>query len=315
MQSILTITLNPAVDLATSVEHVVAGPKLYCRPPRVDPGGGGVNVARAIGMLGGAAKALVAVGGPTGERLLRLLEEEGVRPVVVRVSGDTRESFAVTDESNGEQFRFSVPGAVLSEDDADRLLDEIAAHAPQDGYVVLSGGVAPGLGDDYPARVQAAIAGHTRKLVVDTSKDALARLIRHPRDPVHVLRLNTAEARKVAGETLETVADFVAFGRTLINRNVSDMVVTGRASQGSVLVTKSGQYLCRTPEVPVVSKIGAGDAFTGAFTLALARGETPDLALKSGVAAASATMGTEGTGLCDPQVVKAILPECHVEVL
>ncbi|MEK6216629.1 MAG: PfkB family carbohydrate kinase, partial [Boseongicola sp.] len=78
MPDILTITLSPAVDLATSVERVVAGPKLYCKAPRVDPGGGGVNVARAIRRLNGNALALVAVGGATGENLLRLLAAEGV---------------------------------------------------------------------------------------------------------------------------------------------------------------------------------------------------------------------------------------------
>lgn len=99
MSRILTITLNPAVDLATSIERVAAGPKLYCKAPRVDPGGGGVNAARAIRKLGGQVTALVAVGGAMGAQLLQLLAAEDVRALAVHVVGETRQSFAVTDET------------------------------------------------------------------------------------------------------------------------------------------------------------------------------------------------------------------------
>lgn len=147
---ILTVTQNPAVDVATTVPQVIAGPKLRCGPPRFDPGGGGVNVARAVSKLGGEAKALVAAGGVTGDRLLGLLAAENVPALPVQVSGETRQSFAVTDASTNGQFRFSVPGDVLTAADAAHLLDEITAHAPPQGYLVISGSVAPGLPDGLP---------------------------------------------------------------------------------------------------------------------------------------------------------------------
>ena len=102
---ILTITLNPAVDLATHVAKVTAGPKLRCATPRFDPGGGGVNVARAVCKMGGSARALVAVGGAMGARLLDLLTAENIPTVPVPVSGETRQSFAVTDDSTGAHIQ------------------------------------------------------------------------------------------------------------------------------------------------------------------------------------------------------------------
>mgnify|MGYP001826828955 CR=1 FL=1 len=313
LQDILTITLNPAIDLSTSVAQVVAGPKLYCEAPRIDPGGGGVNVARAICKLGGTAKALIAVGGVSGERLLQLLAAENVPVHAVAVSGETRESFAVTDSSTGEQFRFSIPGQTLTPQDGDRLIAEITAAAAPDSYVVLSGGVAPGLGDAYPDRIRAALAPHTQKLVVDTSKGALMRLITQPLAPLHILRLDQREAEQAAGHPLDTMDDSIAFSRTLIARGVARAIVTGRAAEGSILVSTDACYICRAPQVPVVSKIGAGDAFVGALTLSLARGNPQDVALQWGVAAASATMATAGTGLCDLPSVEALLPRCHLE--
>ncbi len=315
LYDILTITLNPAVDLATSVGSVVAGPKLYCGPPLIDPGGGGVNVARAICKLGGSATALVAVGGTTGDRLLSLLAAEAVPTRPVPISGETRQSFAVTDEGTGMQYRFSVPGQTLTAQDGDRLIVEIASGASQDGYVVLSGSVAPGLGDAFPARILAAIAPRTDKLVVDTSKAPLARLIAKPANPVHMLRLDQNEAALAAEHATDTVADSLTFAEGLVERGVASIVVIGRGGEGSIMVTQNQRFICRAPEVTVRSKIGAGDAFVGAMTLALSRGDLPDLALRWGVAAASATMGTEGTGLCDPRITHDLLAQCAVEQL
>ena len=315
MHDILTITLNPAVDLSTTVSRVVPGPKLYTSAPRVDPGGGGVNVARTIRKLDGSATALVAVGGSMGQRLLDLLAAEEVETLPVGVGGETRQSFAVTDETTGEQYRFSVPGETLGTDDARRLLDAIAAAVPQDGYVVLSGGVAPGLGDDFPQRIQAAIAKRTDRLIVDTSRGPLARLIETPTAPVGLIRIDQKEAAEAAKHQMDTMEDSLAFASNVIARGVARMVVTGRGAEGSVMVTEKECFFCRAVEVPVRSKIGAGDSFVGAMTLALARGEAPDQALRWGVAAASATVSTEGTALCELDNVKALFDSCTVSAV
>lgn len=312
MPDILTITLNPAVDLATSVDRVVAGPKLYCAAPRVDPGGGGVNVARAIRRLGGQVTALVAVGGTMGDRLLHLLAAEDVPVEAVGVSGETRQSFAVTDRSTAEQYRFSVAGEMMTQADAARLLSRIADSAPRDGYVVLSGGVAPGLADDFPQQILAAIAGRTDRLIVDTSKAALSHLIASPTAPVHLLRVDQREAEQAAGHRMPTVADTLEFVTDLIARGVARMVISGRGAEGSVLATRNQSFFCTAAKVPVVSKIGAGDAFVGALTLALSRGDPPDQALRWGVAAASATVATDGTALFDGSAAQSLLEHCAI---
>lgn len=315
LDEILTITLNPAVDYATSIEAVVPGPKLYCKEPKVDPGGGGINVARAICKLGGRAKALVATGGATGQKLCALLDVEGVPVHAVDVGGETRFSFAVTDESSHEQYRFSLPGDTLTDDIGKRLIEEIVSQAPHGGLVVLSGGVAPGLDDRFPEKVRAALEGVTNRLVADTSKGALHRLISEPVAPLHVLRFDQIEAERAAGRPLADLHECIAFLEALIARGVAETLVMGRGAEGSLLVTSTARYFCRTPKVQVVSKIGAGDAFVGGFTLSLQRGESFEDALRWGVSASSATMATEGTGLCRKKDVLALLPKCRVEVL
>jgi len=109
LRPILTLTINPALDVSTSTENVVSEHKMRCGLSRLDPGGGGINVSRVIQRLGGQTLAIYAAGGPTGEAYRRLIEAEGIPTVVVPIAGSTRESFTVDETSTGKQFRFVLP--------------------------------------------------------------------------------------------------------------------------------------------------------------------------------------------------------------
>lgn len=139
MPDILTITLNPAFDVSSSVDKVVPGPKLRCEPPRHDPGGGGVNVSRAIQRLEGRSLAFVALGGGTGALLRALLDAEGIRVVQFHVAGNTRQSFAVLETSTMRQFRFQLPGPVWPEAQTAAMLADLGTHMLPGRVAVLSG--------------------------------------------------------------------------------------------------------------------------------------------------------------------------------
>lgn len=314
MQPVLTITTNPAVDMATSVEKVVAGPKLRCGSPRWDPGGGGINVARAIRKLGGDATALVAVGGTMGERLLSLLEGEGVPFIPVPVGAETRISFAVTDETTGEQYRFGVPGEPVTDQECQSLKESIAIAAKGLPIAVFSGSVAPGLPIGFVSDLNRALHPTGTRLIVDTSAAALDDLLARPVG-VFVLRLDQKESEIAANRSLDTLEDARNFAAELVRNGVADVVVMGRGAEGSVLVSKELEAHAWGPTVKVRSKIGAGDTFVGAFALSLARGEGLEIALKRGVAGAAATVGTEGTALCRQEDADALFEQCKSEKL
>jgi 6-phosphofructokinase 2 len=313
MRKIHTFTLKPAVDYSTSTDHVTAGPKLYCRQPRIDPGGGGVNVARTIVKLGGRVRAFVVVGGAMGNRLLKLLDAENVPVEACRIDGETGYSLAVTDEETEEQFRFTLPGAVVSERDAQRIVDQISGTLAGEEYVVLSGGIPDGLADTYPQDVQATVARRNGRLVVDTSKAPLLRLIKAPVAPLDVLRLDRGEMEKVVGHRIRSISENLTCSEQLVRRGVAKIVVTGHGAEGSAMVAGHQRFFCHAPKVTVRSKIGAGDALVGALALSLSRGDGPEQALKWGVAAAAATVSTEGTTFCDLSETKALLPQCRLE--
>src|SRR3972149_4965585 len=109
MKTIVTLTMNPSIDKSSSVEHVVAERKLYCKTPRFEPGGGGNNATRAIKKLGGESVALYPSGGPTGEMLRSLFKQEGLDHRPIPFNGWTRENLVVLEETTGQQYRFGMP--------------------------------------------------------------------------------------------------------------------------------------------------------------------------------------------------------------
>lgn len=309
---ILTITLNPTVDYCTTAPEIVPGPKLRCTDPQIDPGGGGINVARTVRNLGGHATALVAIGGATGAHLLQLLALEGVPTVAFQGPGETRQSMSVIDQSNGDQYRFVMPGPVWREDDVPRALNSVDQAADEDTFVVLSGSQPPGVAKDFPSILAAHVQGRDAKLVVDTSGPALFHLAEEPHEAIHVLRMDGAEGEALAGRPLATREETAAFAESLVRSGVARIVIIARGEDGSVLASDEGNWHSVGAKVPVVSKVGAGDSFVGAFTLGLAEGKPIEDCLRWGVAAASAAVMTEATRLCDRATTERLLSECGV---
>jgi len=315
MSDIVTITLNPALDVSADAPAVVAGPKLRLGVPVFEPGGGGINVARSIHILGGQARVLAALGGLTGARLKALLLEGGLDLIAFHVPGETRQSLSVTDLRDGEQYRFVLPGPAWDAALEAAMLEAAEGCVPAGGWVVLSGSQPPGVGADFPARLAQRLQPRKARLMVDTSGPALAFLLSDGA-PAHApccLRMDHAESEEKAGHPLTSVSESLAFADALVARGAARMVVLARGADGSVLVGDGLRLHCRPPVVPVKSKVGAGDSFTGAFVLALARGAVPGDALRLATAAAAAAVMTSSTELCRREDAERLARDCTVQ--
>ena len=127
LAAIATLTLNPALDLTTATDRVRHTHKVRCGEPRFDPGGGGINVARVVKILGGDPVAVYPAGGAIGEMLAQSLEDIGLAQLVIPIAGSTRESFTVNGTSTGKQFRFILPGPPVSVAEQQVCLAALAA--------------------------------------------------------------------------------------------------------------------------------------------------------------------------------------------
>lgn len=314
--AVLTVTLNPALDLSTDTEAIAPGRKLRCAAPRLDPGGGGINVSRLVARLGGETTAFVALGGGTGMRLVAALQAEGISTRIVPLAQETRTSLSVTDRTTGEQFRFMLPGPALSAAEYEAANTALAEEAATGDFVVVSGSLPTGAPPDVPARLALALAAKQVRLVVDTSGAALDHLLRHPAEAIgarpDVLRFDHVEAEEAAGEALPRLADTARFASGLVARGVARRVVVGRGAEGNLLADAEGIWFARAAAVEVVSAVGAGDSFLAALTYAFAIGSSAPEALQWGTAAACAAVSTPGTKVCEPETVEALRPRCAV---
>lgn len=313
MPAILTVTLNPTVDFATSAADVEANVKLRCSEPEIDPGGGGINVSRAIQLLGGQSTAMVAIGGTTGAQLLELLAIEGVATVAIQGPGETRQSVSVSETNTGDQYRFVMPGPKWKKKDVARALGAIDRAAGDGAFVVLSGSQPPGVAKDFPAILSNHVAGRHAKLIVDTSGPALFHLVEKPHEAVHVLRMDGEEAEDLAGRKLHERTDTASFAQELVAKGVAENVIVARGADGNIIATADDCWHAVSPKVQVVSTVGAGDSFVGGFTLALSRGTDPAECLRFGTAAAAAAVTTEATRLCTREDVDRLVPQCTLE--
>ncbi|WP_424944762.1 1-phosphofructokinase family hexose kinase [Aliiroseovarius crassostreae] len=305
---ILTVTLNPTLDMSTDADRVQPEAKIRCDAPTLDPGGGGTNVARAVKILGGQATAFVALAGFRGQQVAALLDREALPYHSFDLPGETRLSLAVGNRADGDQYRFVMPGPTWREEDVNRCLSQIKDTLPADAFLVLSGSMPPGVEPGFIAALSDTALAAGARLVLDTSGPTLANAARGRSAGLSVLRLDQAESEDLAGHSLPTPEDSVAFGLALLERRAAEIVVMGRGAEGSVLVGPTGAFFARGQKVPVKSKVGAGDSFLGAFTLSLARNEPPEQALCHGVAAASAAVMSAATALCAREDVAGILP-------
>lgn len=308
---VLTITLNPAVDVSTSVERIEPVHKLRCAPERRDPGGGGVNVARVIARLGGDVAAVFPAGGPIGELLHRLLLDEGLQARAIPVAGVTRESFTVLERVTHQEYRFVLPGAALTSTELDDCL--LSVEQTRDArYVVASGSLPPGAPVDAYARIATAVKARGAKFVLDASGEALRCALTAG---VYLVKPNAAELEALLDAPLKNDAAILAAARDLIGNGAAEIVAVSRGSRGAILVTADQALAAEAVPVPVASSVGAGDSFLGALVWSLARGDTLETAFRYALAGGAAALLRPGTELCAQADVERFAPLAQVRRL
>jgi len=301
MLPVLTVTLNPAIDLTTSVAQLKPLQKLRCAVARIDPGGGGVNVSRAIKELGGESVAFVALGGHTGAQLKHLLELAGLTIKAWPVVDETRTSFTVMEEATGLPYRFVLPGPAMSQGEADAILKHLVRLIDgYPGYVVLSGSLPLGVPDDFYARLVSQTRGLGAKCIVDTHGAAL-RAVADAKP--YLIRLNHLEAQELLGGDADGAAH--ALAAQLIERGLCEAAIVTLGERGAIVATAGRTIEIRPPHVEVKSGVGAGDSFVGALVFGLANDWGIEEAARYGVATAAAAVTTEATELCKRDTVNA----------
>jgi 6-phosphofructokinase 2 len=306
MTSILTLTLNPALDLATTTAQVEPTHKLRCSPMLRHPGGGGINVARVLHRLGADVQAWHLAGGPTGQHMQQLLANEGVSAQAVPIADTTRENFSVVETGTGHEFRFVLPGPTVQAHEWQACLDQFARLQPGPRWLIASGSLPPGVPDDFYARLVAPVRAWGTRIVLDSSGPALAAALQAG---VHLVKPSLRELRELTGQPLENAAQWCAAAQALVHAGQAEMVALSVGEQGAVLATREGVWQAPALQVSAsTGTTGAGDCFLAALVWALESGEPAPQALRWGIAAGAAALLAPGTTLAQKADIERLLP-------
>ncbi|HUG56217.1 MAG TPA: 1-phosphofructokinase [Candidatus Limnocylindrales bacterium] len=304
---ITTVTLNPAIDQAMSIDEIAVGRINRCRLDALDPGGKGLNASRVIRRLGRTTLALGFLGGVTGAMIRTRLDAEDVPHDFDEVPEMTRINVMVWERSAGRRTRLYPPGAAVDPEKLG-LLRERLARVPPGGIVILAGSVPPGLGQDVYRDLVGWLHPRGVRAFVDASGSALgAALEARPA----LIKPNLAEAAEVLGRELRTEEDVVSGALELRERG-ADTVVISRGPAGAIAVDGSGRWRVTGPRVAPRSAVGSGDSMVAGLAIELNEGRGLADGLRLGAAAGAATAIVPGTELCHPADVRRLFEEVAV---
>ena len=293
--TVVTLTMNPSIDVSTRTKNITANRKLRCAAPRHEPRGGGINVAVAMEELGGKATAIFPCGGPPGESLQQLLQTHDIDFRTIPIKGWTRSNLAVYEEETEDQYRFLMPGPEMSSQEVQACLDQVDAVEPAPTYLIVSGRLPPGVPSAFMQKI--ADLAHTKqaKLIVDTSGEALQAAVDAG---VYMLKPNINELCMLSGKRELSESEQEDALKRLIENKSCNVAVLSLGAAGVLLATQDQMVRLRAPSVPIQSRVGAGDSSIAGTVMGLCRGYEIADAVRYGVAAGSAAVMTPGSQLC-----------------
>jgi 1-phosphofructokinase family hexose kinase len=311
---ILTVTLNAAIDRTVAVPNFRLGRRHRAVESRTVAGGKGINVARALSLLGRPVIATGFVGGPTGTRVLEQLHEESVLTDFTRIASETRINLAVIDPTSGEQTEINERGPAVSPEEVQRLFDRIGYLASGAKLCVLAGSVPPGAGDDLYARLVDDLARRGVPVVLDAEGEAMLAGVRAG---ASMVTPNEAEAEELVGQEFADRGDLAQGLLELVRLGATEAAITRPDGCVAAVGENNSRRLLEVHTEPLepVSTVGSGDAFLAGYVAARYEGRSPEDCLAYGVACGAESTQHFGAGTVDRNQVERLLGEVSVHDL
>ncbi|HEX9327568.1 MAG TPA: 1-phosphofructokinase family hexose kinase [Reyranella sp.] len=299
---IVTLTVNPAVDLATQAKSVQPGHKIRTFGERYDAGGGGINVARVISELGGETLALFASGGVTGRFVEEMLTTAKVPWQAVQIQGACRISVTVRDQSNGQEYRFVPQGPELTASDCANILATLSEIEAD--WVVASGSLPPGVPSNFFGKAAGIVSARGAKFALDTSGAALKDSLGHG---VTLLKPSLSELETIVGQEVRSLPCQMTQAKHLVESGAAQMVALTLGAGGAILAT--AEQVIHSPAFAASERtgVGAGDSFLAGLVFGLAGRRTTEDALRLALACGASAVQGIGTAQVRRATVKALL--------
>ncbi|MFW2513899.1 1-phosphofructokinase [Demequina sp. SO4-13] len=298
---IVTLTPNPSIDRAVMIDALHPGEVHRATANRIDPGGKGVNVSRALVAQGAETTAVLPIGGPEGHLLEELLDTEGVPRRSVPVSGAVRMNISIL-EPDGTTTKLNEPGPALDETEVATLLDHTLDLAVDADWIVGCGSLPPGVPADFYAQLVLAARERNVRVAIDSSGPSMsAAMAARP----HLIKPNNDELAELVGAELATLKDVRDAALTLVDGGI-DIVAVSLGQDGALLVTREDTVHAHAHSVTPLSTVGAGDCMLAGLLHSLTTGMPASAALAVAVRWGTAAVALAGSGVPSPEDLRAV---------
>jgi len=298
---IITLTPNPSVDRAIVIDALHRGEVHRATSSRVDPGGKGVNVSRALAAQGAATLAVLPAGGPEGHLMDELLDAAGVPHRSVPVAGSVRMNVSVL-EPDGTTTKLNEPGPELSPAEIEALVEATLAAAEGAAWVVGCGSLPPGAPIDLYAGLVTRVHGRGARVAIDSSGAPMPLAVAaRP----HLIKPNHEELAELVGHQLPTLGDVHAAARELVSDGI-EVVAVSLGGDGALLVTADEVVHARATITAPLSTVGAGDCMLAGLLHGLSSGLPADAALAAAVTWGAAAVTLPGSRVPTPDDLHGI---------
>jgi 1-phosphofructokinase family hexose kinase len=309
---ILTVTLNAAIDRTVAVPNFRLGHRHRAVESRTVAGGKGVNVARALKLLGRPVIATGLVGGSTGDLILEHLGEEGILNDFTRIGGESRTNLAVVDPTTGAQTELNERGPEVTSEELDAFVEKLLYLAQGATVCVLAGSAPPGLDGEIYARLIGELGRLGVLCILDTDGELMRTALKV--EPA-VVAPNVDEAEEAVGHEFND-ADDIAMGLSgLIEMGAGEAIITQEAGCAAVVGTgpERRSYSVSIDPLEPVSSVGSGDCFLAGYVAARYEGRSPSDCLAYGVACGAESTQHLGAGTLDVREVERVLTRVAVQ--
>lgn len=309
MTTIITFTPNPVLDRTLTVPRIVFNEMTRATASRLDWGGKGLNVSRALQALGVKSLATGFVGGAAGQLLERGLSEMGIATDFVHIAGETRTNIVITDTDAQHYIKVNEVGPEVHGEEIASLFDRAHRYVGPGTMWILSGSLPPGVPDSFYAQLVELAQAQGVKTLLDASGEPLR--LGCGAAP-YLVKPNLVEAAQVTGHAIESESDALSAAAFFLDQGI-ELVALSAGADGMLLAAKQQAIWAKPPHVKALNPVGAGDALLAGVAWAVQSGACFEDIARWGVAAGTAAAMCDGVGVGTRAEVKALHAQVDVK--
>ncbi len=305
---VVTFTLNPAVDRTINVSKLRVNSVNRVLSAHFDAGGHGINVCRALKVMGTETIACGFIGGQNGRMIKDFLSAASIPYDFIEVPGETRVNIKIV-EVDGSHTDINDAGFTISDSDYDRLRVRMGMYIGRENIIALCGAPTPGFTVERYGDLCRLLTGRGARLIVDTQPDYMLKSLESR--PVFV-NPGLEEFSALMDREVTEVDEIVVGARELIGKGAQNVAI-GMNERGAVFVSAAEALFITAPKVPIVGPVGAGAVLVAGICHGLENNMDFESLARYAVAAGTASVTVEGTGMAPRREIVRLYEKMHAE--